>query len=174
MKYCSVVDLTKELNPSKEVRYEARKAEANGLVVSEVPFSEFKDFYASIVSVKKSEEEWKRLSKIFFAFMAKRDGVPISGAAFMSHEKQVYYSMAVTDFASPYASGAGYFLQTEAMKSFKEKGYVLYVVGLLADKGDSEKLQHISEFKKKLGSLYIVEGEKFPFASYTPAEESAR
>lgn len=174
MKYCSAVDLTKELNPSKEVRYEARKAETNGLVVSEVPFSEFKDFYASIVSVQKSEEEWERLSKIFFAFVAKKDDVPVAGAAFMPYEKQVYYSMSVTDFASPYAGGAGYLLQTEVMKKFKEKGYELYVVGLLAEEGDSEKLKHISDFKKKLGDLYLVEGEKFPFSSYTPAWERAR
>lgn len=63
MKYCSVVDLTKELKPSKEVRYEARKAEANGLVVSEVPFSEFKEFYASIVSVQKSEKRGTNYQK---------------------------------------------------------------------------------------------------------------
>ncbi|MCX6787584.1 MAG: hypothetical protein NT108_00240 [Candidatus Kaiserbacteria bacterium] len=130
MKYCSIVDLTKELKPSKEVRYEARKAQMNGLVVSEVPFKEFKDFYVSIVSVKKSEETWNELSKTFFAFLTKKDGIPVSGAAFMSQGKHVYYSMAVTDFASPYAEGSGYFLQTEVMKIFKKKGYELYVIGL--------------------------------------------
>ena len=169
MKYCSIVDLTKELHPSKEVRYEARKAEQNGLIVTEVPFLEFKDFYTSIVSVEKSEETWNELAKILFTFMAKKNGIPVSGAAFQAHKKHVYYGMAVTDFASPYSEGAGYFLQTEVMKALKEKGYELYVVGLLAEPSDSEKLQHISDFKKKLGDLYLVEGEKFPFASYTPA-----
>jgi len=169
MKYCVVVDLTKELVPSKEVRYEAHKAELNGLVVSEVPFSEFKNFYASIVSVKKTEEVWDELSKKHFAFIAKKDATPISGAAFMSYKKQAYYSMAVTDFDSPYAGGAGYFLQVNVMKALKEKGYELYVVGLLAEEGDSEKLQRISNFKKQFGVLYIVEGENFPFISYTPA-----
>lgn len=170
MKYCSAVDLTKELNPSKEVRYEVRKAEINGLEVFEVPFSEFKDFYISIVTVKKSEEMWNELSKMFFAFLVKKDGIPISGAAFMSYEKQAYYSMAVTDFSSPYVEGAGYFLQTEVMKDLKKKRYELYVIGLLAEEGDSQKLKDISSFKKKLGNLYWVEGEKFPFASYVPVE----
>lgn len=166
MKYCSAVDLTRELKPSKEVRYEARKAEMNGLEVFEVPFSEFKDFYTSIVSVKKSEETWNELSKMFFAFLAKKDDIPVSGAAFMSYEKQVYYSMAVTDFASPHSEGAGYFLQTEVMKVLKRGEYELYVIGLLAEEGDSQKLQDISSFKEKLGNLYQVEGEKFPFTSY--------
>lgn len=91
----------------------------------------------------------------------------MSGAAFMSHEKQVYYSMAVTDFNSFYAKGAGYFLQIEVMKALKEKGYERYVVGVLAGKGDAPKLRHISNFKKQFGNLYIVEGENFPFKSYT-------
>lgn len=169
MKYCSVVDLAKELKPSKEVRYEARKAERNGLIVSEVPFAEFKDFYTSIVSVKKSEETWNKLSKILFAFLAKKNGIPVSGAAFMSHEKQVYYSMAVTDFSSPYAEGAGYFLQTEVMKDLKGKGYEQYVIGLLADESASKKQKDIASFKKKLGELYLVEGDAFPFTSYVPA-----
>jgi len=174
MKYCVAVDLTKELNPSKEVRYEARKAETQELIVSEVPFSEFKDFYSAIVSVKKSEETWNELSKKFFAFVAKKDGIPVSGAAFMPHETQVYYAMAVTDFASPYAQGAGYFLQTEVMKALKKKGYEFYVIGLLAEKGDPKKLQDISAFKKKLGDLYLAEGEKFPFTSYTPCAGPSR
>lgn len=170
MKYCSAVDLTKELKPSGEVRYEARKAEMNGLTVAQVPFSEFKDFYASIVTVKKSEETWNKLSKVHLAFLAKKDGMPVSGAAFMSHEKCVYYSMSVTDFSSPYSKGTGYFLQKEVMKTFKEMGYELYVIGLLAEAGDSKKLQDISSFKKKLGDIYLVEGEVFPFRSYTPAD----
>lgn len=174
MKYCVAVDLTKELTPSKEVRYEARKAEMNGIIVSEAPFSEFKDFYDSIVPVKKSEETWAELAKMFFAFVAKKDGVPVSGAAFMPYEKQVYYAMAVTEFASPYAQGVGYFLQTEVMKALKKKGYEFYVVGLLAEKGDPKKLQDISAFKEKLGDRYSVEGEKFPFTSYTPCKEPPR
>ena len=169
MRYCSVVDLTRNPTFSKEVRYEARKAEKNGLRVSEVSFSEFKNFYAAIVSVKKPEELWNELSKTHFAFLAKKDGIPVSGAAFISHEKQVYYSMAVTDFSSPYAEGAGYALQTEVIKAAKKKGYERYVVGLLAEEGDSEKIKNISAFKRKFGERYIVEGEKFPFISYTPA-----
>lgn len=170
----SVVDLTHELNPSKEVRYEARKAQKNGVTVSEVPFSEFKDFYAAIVPVKKSEAVWDELGKTHRAYMAKKENVPVSAAAFLAHDKQVYYSMAVTDFDSPYAAGAGYLLQIEVMKMLKEKGYALYVVGVLAEPDEPEKLQQISAFKKKLGHPYFIEGDSFPFASYTPVTAGRR
>lgn len=167
MRYCSVVDLTKELRPSAWVRRKLRKAEQYGLVVSEVPFVEFKEFYTSIVPVKKVEEIWDQLSKIHFAFLAKKDGVPVSGIACMFYEKQAYYSMGVTDFTSPYAEQVGCVIQTEVMKIFKEKGYELYVVGVLAEEGDAPKLKNISFFKKQLGDVYAVEGDKFPFESYT-------
>lgn len=194
MKYCSVVDLTKELAPSKEVRYEARKAQINGLEVSEVPFSEFKDFYTSIVSVKKSEEVWDELSKLHFTtYMAKKDGVPITAAAFLDRYfdrsnivkgisdihypddpvgREAYYSMSVSDFSSPYSKkGAAYLLQVEVMKALKEKGYERYVVGPLAEEGDSQKLQDISNFKKQFGEIYVVDSDIFPFKSYRIVEQ---
>lgn len=170
MKYCAAVDLTKERDPSAWVRRKLRKAEKYGLVVSEVSFTEFREFYTSIVTVKKTEEVWSELSKIHLAFLAKKDGVSISGVALMSYEKQVYYSMGVTDFSSPYAKEVGCLIHTEIMKFLKEKGYEMYVIGLLAEEGDSPKLQNISFFKKELGDLYLVDGEKFPFASYTPIQ----
>ena len=66
---------------------------------------------------------------------------------------------AVTDFASPLSKGASYLLQAEVMKTFQVQGYKLYVIGTLAEDGDNQKLQNISAFKEKFGSLYYVEGD---------------
>ena len=170
MNYCSVVDLTKELKPRRDIRYKARLSARQGVTIARVPFKEFKDFYVAHVSVEKTEERWNELEKMFFCYMAKKDGVPITAAAFQAYGKQVYYAMAVTDFASPYSKRASYLLQTEVMKSLQQKGYELYIVGLLYY-GDDQKLQRISDFKRQFGDVYFVEGDAFPFTSYMPAKE---
>ena len=196
MKYCSIVDLTKELKPRADVRYKARVAERQGIMISEVSFQEFKDFYTSIVSVKKSEEVWDELSKIHFAaFIAKKDDMPITAAAFVDRYfdrdnivkgtsdlhypndpvgREAYYNMAVSDYSSPYSKRAAYLLQIEVMKSLKEKGYERYVVGVLAEEGDSQKLKNISNFKKQFGEIYLADGDMFPFRSYTPLDKHHR
>lgn len=167
MRYASIIELTKALSFRPDVRYKARVAERQGLTIVEVPFSEFREFYCSIVSVKKTDETWKTLESMFFTcLMAKMDDVPISGAAFSKEDTKVYYGMAASNFSSPYSKRAGYLLQTEAAMIFKERGFEMYVVGLLADDDDAEKLKNISAFKKQFGDLFLVEGEKFPFDRY--------
>ena len=168
VKYCSAVDLTKELTFSKDVRYEIRAALKDDLYATPVPFSAFREFYESVVPVQKTDEVWNKLIETHSAFIAYHGDTPVSGAAFVSNGTQMYYSMAVTDFASPYAKHAGYLLQKEAMEHFKTSGCTFYVLGVLAREHDSEKLKQISQFKEKLGTRYVVEGEHFPFASYTP------
>ena len=168
MKYASIIDLREEYRPHKEVRRSARIAKKEGLTFEPVPFGEFKDFYASLVEVKKSEEKWKELGAEHFAYMVKKDGRPIAGLAFKTSGKDVYYSMSATDYSLPESAHAGYFAHHEMARILKEGGYRLYVIGSQDVYADKEKSKRLWEFKRKLGDLYQVDGsEFFPFTTYT-------
>ncbi len=173
MKYASIVDLRGSLTLRSDVRRKAETGRRDGLRVEEIPFAEFKSFYKSIVSVEKSEEVWAELAKLHFAFAAKKGGRTVSAAAFCTDgTRDVYYSLAVSDYSLSESRRAAYLLQWEVMQEFKKRGYRYYVVGSKDLYKDPEKSQRLWEFKKQFGNLYLVDGaEYFPFTTYTKVAE---
>lgn len=174
MHYCTVVNLKKELLFNKDVRYGARRARQQGIEIVEVPFSEFKNFYTSIVSVKKTNDEWVTLSKDRLAFMGKKGGVPVTAASFSPRGSQVSYSLAVSDFSSPYATYAAYLLQVEVIKELQRRGYEYYVLGKVATDHDTKKLRDVSKFKEQFGERYTVEGSEFPYRALIKSRQDNR
>jgi len=166
-KLCVAIDLTEEVVFNKEVRYEARAAERQGASVREIPFEEFKEFYASIVAVKKSEEEWRQLAQGRIAFGAFVGDELVSAAAIECAGTEAYYSMAVTNYSLTAAQHASYLLQTHIARALKERGFTRYVLGTQDTYADKEKSKRIWDFKKQFGQLCRVEGGQFPFASYS-------
>jgi hypothetical protein len=157
---------------SKKARYKSRKAERDGILVEKGVggelLTEFGDLYERSVAAwsrdyflptplarqvigrrhphRKLEVVARRLGSRCQIWIARRDGVPVSGIVVLSHGAAATYWKGATDKALVGASGATDLLHRRAIEDACEAGRIRYDLGVSG-------LSSLTAFKTSIGAV---------------------